>query len=934
MIPKQLISQLNSGRCFALVGSGPSTAMGYPSWTKLADSAKSFLSESSIDEHTLELVKELESESRLPELFDVIADSIGGMDALARGLKGVLTPRQETSVAYRYLAKWPIRCYLTTNYDDEIQRHLRLIGVNYATLNNSQADLAQIDAYASERVVKLHGEFDFTDGLVLGQRHYQDFKVGGNRTYFRDKVKSVFSMVPVLVVGHSLTDPDISLILECAQELNSFDRPIYMLLADVSRADSRKYREQFNIHLLSYDNSDGTHGKLLRLLRQIDRFVIPRDKCARPLLDPPNADESRVASSLYIFSKGTPHRGTLIAKALGPQVLSTVATSPTDTFSVDELRRAILPEELRSDERTRAHLETAISELVTQEVVQRQTCGIQATEAGVTRHAEITRSREVLENQVFDLLGHNLRDTNAGDETEISALVDGLRNTLTAVFRQRGLAASSMLFNHSSFEPSDMPELFEAVMSSAAQVNTPELRVVFSEFVMDLLTRPTDTQREYLANLSQGFFAFHMFGADPSGAEVRRQLAQNTAWLCDSNLLLPLVAVDCHLHDFAVDLFARMKSLSMVPVTTSDFVDETLRSFRWARRNCGQGPTTLQRDAVLATIRDPNYADNLFIDGYITGAANNKWSSFDEYIQQVGIEDSTTLKETLADFGVVSLDLEQFEGYSLEEYSDLEELIGEIISKRAEQGTLRGGREQARAEAEAMQIIRGIRRGQLTIAGSKYSSAFFVSTSRLLDVMYSRTDGLITWYPENLYRHLQFLTSETLDVAHTFDALTSNYYSIGVEVIDEPAYRRFFDPVINESRVTLSREREKYEAAVLADVRGQQQAANDLLQQFEATPDLDKPRVVAQAGWFVARRETENRKSAEGRARRAEKAQLDTERRARREKKELEEEFERKRQETQRHEEGRKRNLQDPKHLKKRERQRKRRKRSKNSRRR
>ena len=39
MIPKQLITQLTSGRCFALIGSGPSIVMGYPSWTKLAQCA-------------------------------------------------------------------------------------------------------------------------------------------------------------------------------------------------------------------------------------------------------------------------------------------------------------------------------------------------------------------------------------------------------------------------------------------------------------------------------------------------------------------------------------------------------------------------------------------------------------------------------------------------------------------------------------------------------------------------------------------------------------------------------------------------------------------------------------------------------------------------------------------------------------------------------
>ena len=38
-IPRQLLSYLNSGKCFALVGSGLSTGMGYPSWKGLAQAA-------------------------------------------------------------------------------------------------------------------------------------------------------------------------------------------------------------------------------------------------------------------------------------------------------------------------------------------------------------------------------------------------------------------------------------------------------------------------------------------------------------------------------------------------------------------------------------------------------------------------------------------------------------------------------------------------------------------------------------------------------------------------------------------------------------------------------------------------------------------------------------------------------------------------------
>lgn len=37
VFPPQLIRNILSGRCFALVGSGPSCEVGYPSWGRLAE---------------------------------------------------------------------------------------------------------------------------------------------------------------------------------------------------------------------------------------------------------------------------------------------------------------------------------------------------------------------------------------------------------------------------------------------------------------------------------------------------------------------------------------------------------------------------------------------------------------------------------------------------------------------------------------------------------------------------------------------------------------------------------------------------------------------------------------------------------------------------------------------------------------------------------
>ena len=45
MLNPRLVEKLNTGRCFALIGSGPSCEVGYPSWHELAKDVRAPQSE-------------------------------------------------------------------------------------------------------------------------------------------------------------------------------------------------------------------------------------------------------------------------------------------------------------------------------------------------------------------------------------------------------------------------------------------------------------------------------------------------------------------------------------------------------------------------------------------------------------------------------------------------------------------------------------------------------------------------------------------------------------------------------------------------------------------------------------------------------------------------------------------------------------------------
>jgi len=457
-IPRQLLTYLNSGKCFALVGSGLSTGMGYPSWNAMAQEAARLVS-SDKAEHAL--LTELVGKQDFPEVFERVAGKVGGVAALLDSLKKTFAAKQPNGKSYEYVCRWPVRCYLTTNYDDELLVHLNRIGQHFTTLHNSQHELAQITSDTTRRIVKLHGDFGTPNDIVLTTSQYTSFETGGERSYFRNKLTSIFQMVPVVVIGHSMSDRDLRLVLQCAKESAAPGKPTFVLLADATAADIDKYHREFNIHLLSYPNPDGTHRNLLYLLRQIDRFVIPRNESPQPPLDFPDAKEAETAVSLYVHSSlGFGVDVSLLQRTVQPQVLALACARSPAPLPLHDAKSVLQPEALRTYPGILEETTVAAQQLANENLVTVSDDEVIATPLGLQRMKQIATRREGEEDQFFGAFRSRL--ASHGSAADVDALVTGFKASLLAVFRRRGLAAAELLFRANPFEPPDMPELFES----------------------------------------------------------------------------------------------------------------------------------------------------------------------------------------------------------------------------------------------------------------------------------------------------------------------------------------------------------------------------------------------------------------------------------------------------------------------------------------
>lgn len=691
--------------------------------------------------------------------------------------------------------------------------------------------------------------------------------------------------------------------------------PIYMIVADASPAESHKLLREHNIRLLSFPNLDGSYNNLIQTLRMIDKFVVPRSSSDQRLLDFPDASEAENAVALHVHSSlGLGANDALLQRTLQPQILFHLSK---ENGGINRIIKEIKPDLLKELSAINQEMNRALESLEDIGHIQINEDEFTITSSGKTFIAEIQSRQNSDEDQFYGSIRKKLE--KYGSIEDVNLLIARLKAALVNVFRRRGLAAAELLFRASPFEPSDMPELFSVVFPAAAEVEDYILRAEYCEEVMSVLTHPNEDQKRYISNLAQGFFAFHMFGLDPSGQDIRRRLAKNTVWLLDSNVIMPLVAKYSSPHKFMSDLVAKMSQIGIRPVTTNLLVEEVDRGLKWMQRKLQGVPNGHEMHRLLSVIQQPEYSENLFIDSFINGHVAGAWKSMQEFHATIDYSSETCLRNAIESTGIEILDTD----YHSDEDSTIQvdSLRKDILQERERSGTFSGGNIQVDAEAEALQIIRDIRENGFK-GNHEITKSYFVSTSRVLDKVYFDTDGLITWNPETLYNHLVYLVGSEIDPDSEFNAITTSYYSAGISIIDENAYRHYFKPAISEARATLEREIVNYNNVLDKTVHTGQEEISSVQQRFDSTPDLEKPLFVEQMGWKIARQKDRKLKLAE-------KAREEADNRRKREIKELKLEYERKNQERQRHEEGRRRNLADPKRQRKLKKQAKKRKRNK-----
>lgn len=920
MYDQRLIRKINKGRAFALVGSGPSAEIGYPSWHKLAETIVEELKTRGKLGDSASYDKYL-AQRRYPELFSQAERDLGSRAELIASVAKLLAPTaRKPGVIYEILASWPFACYLTTNWDDEISRCLESKKTYFSTIQNSKDDLAGIRNDASGLIVKLHSDLEYPEMAVITSGDYAKL-LGVDGKHFRDRLKSIFEMFDILIVGHSLSDPDLNLILQIAKQSAHPEHPVFLIAADLTNAEIREYLERFNIVALTYENPDGRHLQLRRLLSLLDKFVIPRHKRLDLKTVEYSFEELEAAQAVAVYRRlvagdGTQDSAFSTSSYLGPLILRALQTRNA-ALTVDELAQVNPLAFAVKTEDVRNQIVPALESLRAGSFVDHNDQVYKLTEKGAQRTKELIQTHATEEDQAFGQFTVELKShcsTIAPQEQK--ELIRILQDTLVRVFKQRGLSIANAIFGGQSLNHNALSDVFSAISNAAAAISPRDRALAFMEASQEFLLNPTQPQQQYLASVSQGYFLYHLFGLDPSCGKIRRDVFEHTIWWCDSSTLIPLLAVGSTNHEYAKDLFGRLQKLKAHTLATGRLIREVLEHLTWAIRFLER--ETLQSPAVLeAATQKGGYKQNLFLDGYIRQSAEGRVSKFSEYLNKL-VPDGPTdhgIRSALGQLGIKVLNAEALKGFKDEDTQEIFTLVFEIMEARQRSATFRSNL-QVEAEAEILHIIRYLREGKYKppFEGMELEHVYFLSQSRILD----RIPPIdpISWTPEVLYRYVIALPGEQLDPDLLQRCMLQEYFGTGVVVVDKTRYERFFGPSIDVANTTYKEERDKY----LKDFSTV--SRRELDDAFADTPDLEKPFFVQQLGWRLAQKETARAEVLEKRTHEIERelAQLKLQRDAKWRHREAIREKQIAAQE---------RNALDPKHLRKKLRQSKKRKRKK-----
>lgn len=262
IIPDKLKQAYQENRCAILVGAGASAGAKLPMWGALLENmvvaclGHRLITEEKAKEYRLLLLK--------PDKYLMVASSLkedlaGNFDEFIE-TTFISSKPQPTDLHKAMVALEKLQFVLTTNYDTLIERCYRNVDpdVSVCTFRDSgeiQRRLWKRDFF----ILKAHGDASkMGNEIILTDADYRNllFRQRG----YQSLLSAMFSMFTMIFIGASMTDPEITLLLNyIADAYTPSSGPNHFALMaqeDVTEVEKVRWLKDFNIQLITVSKAN------------------------------------------------------------------------------------------------------------------------------------------------------------------------------------------------------------------------------------------------------------------------------------------------------------------------------------------------------------------------------------------------------------------------------------------------------------------------------------------------------------------------------------------------------------------------------------------------------------------------------------------------------------------------------------------------------
>jgi hypothetical protein len=790
----QVLEYIYTGPTLLLYGAGLSNELGLPTWKGLVELVLKEIS--NIDKITQRKadIEKLTQSNNYPEVFDIIGDTIG-LKRLYDLCAQFMEDPGGNGEAYNALAKLPFLGYLTTNYDDIFKRHLsgnrRAVTVHC----NSKEDIEQIDFDAVPTLVKLHSDFFNPESMILTAKQYMDIQYDENYLHIREFLKSYVLTKRLLIVGYSVSDPDIQLILQEATKIFRRRVPIIAIVAGAKSKQIKEWEFKYNIRIFSYPNKDGKHSELPSILKLLSTYSgIERPRIGEAEID------LRSAQHLFMWHKlKFPNDVESKNGAIDSLLLGLLADVNDHQILIGEFVDAA-SKFFSATEDVKQLIDFSLKRLSQNDFVRLKEDTIKVLPAGLAEYkknvGQFSRLCTVFEDQVrFDLKEEmpRLHEDYYKKIPKLALLA------LIDLFKERAIELFSSLFKERKAGINLSLGLFKLLTFHANEIDSFECRTWFVGHCTKILKNPKPHETELLSYVARAFYCFQALQLDSEAFNARIAELNQRVCLIDSNVLLPIILPGHPLNSQFNQTLNKVKSWGVSFYVLSDTIREAYKAIKWAI-DMVNAHGERSKEILYAALGQADYRPNQVLDAFIQTTESKNISygryMFDLFGPTVDLKAIQTVIEDK--LGVACTEKDEL--CNFKSMTDYCKIVRDEISKMANESFVYKSKNRIEIEANVYTII--AKWTEIKNATTKAERCCFLSLGGFLNHLSNTESVGINQTPiitiDGLNEMIRLV--EKPEAAVTFaEWIKSSYFASSETLMSEKAARKVFADAINSA---------------------------------------------------------------------------------------------------------------------------------------